>query len=301
MSVNLRHLGYLVAAAENRSITDAALTLKVSQPAISAAIKSMEKEYGYQIFVRSPAQGLTPTSAGKQFIAHAQQMLDDSRDFDQQARGIGQQLSGEVHLGCYFITAPYLLPDIIRSFRENHIDASVTLRETDIAGVIADIKSGATDVAVTYDMYLDNAVTLERLYQVQPHVLLSTKDPLARKKAVSLRDLESRPMLLLDLAVTQDYFLNFFHMHQLQPDVQYRLKSFEMIRSLVGANLGFSFGFLPLSIDETYQGDQVIRKPLLEKLPQPWVCLAYSRQMRPTRLLSVFMQNIRDTLSEKPG
>jgi len=298
MSLNLRHLSYLVAAAENRSITDAASSLKVSQPAISAAIKSLEGEYGYQIFVRSPAQGLTPTSAGKQFIAHAQQMLDNSRDFDQQARGVGQRLSGEVQVGCYFITAPFLLPEIIGKFSMQHDDARVTLHETDLTGVIADLKSGTTDVAVTYDMYLDNAVTLERLYQVKPHVLLSTKDPLARKKAISLRDLESRPMLLLDLAVTQDYFLNFFHMHQLQPDVQYRLKSFEMIRSLVGANLGFSFGFLPLSIDQTWQGDKVVRKPLLEKVPHPWVCLAYSRQMRPTRLLDVFIQTIRDTLSK---
>jgi len=297
MSINLRHLNYLVTAAEHRSITDAAQTLGVSQPAISAAIKSLEAEYGYLIFVRSPAQGLAPTSAGKLFIARAQQMLDDLGDFDQQARGISQQLAGEIHMGCYFITAPFLLPNIVSRFCQDHSEAQITLHETDLAGVITDIKSGVTDVAVTYDMYLDNAVTLERLYRVKPHVLLSAKDPLARKRAVSLKDLEAKPMLLLDLAVTQEYFLNFFHMHKLQPDVRYRLKNFEMIRSLVGANLGFSFGFLPLSVDESYQGDQVVRKPLMEQLPEPAVCLAYSRQMQPTRILSVFMQSIRDTLS----
>jgi len=297
MLVNLRHLQYLVAAAEHRSITDAAQILGVSQPAVSAAIKSLENEYGYLIFVRSPAQGLAPTSAGKLFVARAQQMLDDLRNFDQQARGISQQLSGEVHLGCYFITAPFLLPNILSNFRSDHSEAQITLHETDLVRVITDLKSGVTDVAVTYDMYLDNAVTLERLYRVKPHVLLSAKDPLARKKAVSLRDLETKPMLLLDLAVTQDYFLNFFHMHKLQPDVRYRLKSFEMIRSLVGANLGFSFGFLPLLVDETYQGDSVVRKPLVEQVPEPSVCVAYLRQMQPTRLLKVFVQNIRDTLS----
>lgn len=296
MSINLRHLSYLVVAAEQRSITSAATSLGVSQPAISAAIKSLEDEFGYLIFVRSPAQGLTLTSAGKLFVAHAQQLLEGTREFDQQARGIGQELSGEVQVGCYYITAPYLLPTVLSQFHSKHADAQITLHETDVTGVISDLKSGVTDLAITYDMYLDNAVVLERLFRVHPHVLLASSDPLADLDSVSLELLVDKPMLLLDLAVTQDYFLNFFHAHQLQPNVQYRLKSFEMIRSLVGAGLGFSFGFLPLSISQTYQGDTLVTKPLKEALPAPWVCLAYLRQMRPTRILNEFMHETRTVL-----
>lgn len=290
-------MSYLVAAAELRSITQAAQSLGVSQPAISSAVKSLEDEFGYSIFVRSSAQGLEPTSAGKTFISRAQQLLEESRAFDQGVRGIGQHLTGEVRVGCYFISAPFLLPAVIQRFQRKHHQAHVSLHETDLAGIITDVKTGATDVAVTYDMYLDNSVVLERLYQVQPHVLLSANDPLAKKKSISLVDLTARPMLLLDLAVTRDYFLNYFLMHNLQPDVQYRLKSFEMVRSLVGAEAGFSFGFLPLASAQTYQGDSLMRKPLKEKVPAPWVCMAYSRQVRPTRILSEFMQITRDVLA----
>ena len=73
--------------------------------------------------------------------------------------------------------------------------------------------------------------------------------------AVEAHDLVDRPMVLLDLPATQDYFLNYFHAHGLIPDVQYRLKSFEMVRTLVGAGAGFSFGFLPLPVTRFVPGE----------------------------------------------
>ena len=296
-SVNLRHLTYLVTAAERGSITDAAVELGVSQPAISAAIKGFEEDYGYLIFIRNPAQGLALTSAGRLFIQQAYHLLESSREFDQQARGLGQEFSGSIQIGCYFITAPYLLPPVVQQFQTNHPKVSLDLHESDLAQVIVNLKNGVTDIAVTYDMYLDAAVTLEKLFPVQPHVIVAADDPLAKQSSLSLHDLVDKPMILLDLPVTQDYFLNFFHAYGLTPNVQYRLKSFEMVRSLVGVGCGFSFGFLPLHNNKTYQGNVMVRIPLKENLPNPWVCLAYSNQLRPTRILQAFMQDTRRVLS----
>ena len=97
----------------------------------------------------------------------------------------------------------------------------------------------------------------EPLFETSPHVIISERDPLAARPTVSLHELVGRPMVLLDLPATQDYFLNYFHAHGLAPDVQYRLKSFEMVRTLVGAGAGFSFGFLPLPVTRSYQGNML--------------------------------------------
>ena len=103
----------------------------------------------------------------------------------------------------------------------------------------------------------------------------------------------------LDLPATQDYFLNYFHVHGLQPDVQYRLKSFEMVRTLVGAGIGFSFGFLPLPVTRSYQGNLLLRRPLRESVPGPNVCLAFLEDMVPTRGLEVFMNTARTALNSR--
>ena len=142
-------------------------------------------------------------------------------------------------------------------------------------------------------------MTFEPLFGTRPHVIISERDPLAAKPVVSLRDLVDRPMALLDLPATQDYFLNYFHSNGLVPNVQYRLKSFEMVRTLVGAGIGFSFGFLPLPVTRSYQGNLLVRRPLEEPVPGPNVCLAFLEDMLPTRGQDAFMKATRATLNAR--
>ena len=97
----------------------------------------------------------------------------------------------------------------------------------------------------------------------------------------------------------QDYFLNYFHANGLIPDVQYRLKSFEMVRTLVGAGAGFSFGFLPLPVTRSYQGNVLLRRPLQEPVPGPKVCLALPKSALPTRSLETFMAAARAALNAR--
>lgn len=299
MTVNLKHLAYVVTAADLGSITRAGAALEVSPPAISAAIKGFEKRYGYRLFVRNPARGLALTSPGRSFIAQARRLLEAERGFDNRAQGIGQQLTGELHVGGYFITAPFLLGRVVRRLASRHPALKVTLHEGDLIQVVRDLKAGHTDVAVTYDIYLDGGVAFEPLFGTSPHVIISERDPLAAKSVLSLRDLVDKPMVLLDLPATQDYFLNYFHAHGLVPDVQYRLKSFEMVRTLVGAGSGFSFGFLPLPVTRSYQGNLLLRRPLEEPVRGPNVCLAFLEDMLPTRGQEAFMKAARAALNSR--
>lgn len=299
MTVNLKHLAYVVTAADLGSITKAGAALEVSPPAISAAIKGFEKHYGYRLFVRNPARGLAVTSPGRTFVAHARRLLEAERGFDNRAQGIGQELVGELHVGCYFITAPFLLGQVVRRLATRHPNLKLTMHEGDLIEVVRNLKAGDTDIAVTYDIYLDGGVEFEPLFETSPHVILSERDPLADRPTLSLHDLVDRPMVLLDLPATQDYFLNYFHAHGLVPDVQYRLKSFEMVRTLVGAGAGFSFGFLPLPVDRSYQGNPVLRRPLVEPVRGPKVCLAILKSAFPTRSLEAFMAAARAVLNSR--
>ena len=298
MIENLRHLTYVLAAADRGSITEAASELGVSQPTVSAAIKSFEERFGYRLFVRNPARGLSVTPQGRVFVKQARHLLQVAHDFDRDAMGLGQDLAGEIQVGCYFITAPFIMPPILAALAAKYPSIGFNLREGDLVEVVDDLKNGVTDVALTYDTYADSGIEFEGLFQTPPHVLLSANDPLAEHEAVSLHDLVEKPMVLLNLPVSRELFLNFFRMHGLQPRIRFRPKSFEMVRSLVGAGFGFSFAFLRLKSEQSYQGNPLVRRRIIEKLPPSRICLAVPRHSRATRITDAFTEVCREIYHE---
>ena len=93
VTITLKHLAYVVTAADLGSITRADAALEVSPPAVSTAIKGFEKHYGYRLFVRNPARGPALTSPGRSFVAQTRRPLKAERGFDNRARGMGQRMN----------------------------------------------------------------------------------------------------------------------------------------------------------------------------------------------------------------
>ena len=108
MRFTLKQLEYFVAAGEAGSITFAAEKVNISQPSVSAAIAHLEAEFGVQLFIRHHAQGLSLTPAGQRFLLEARSLLAHADDLQQSARGLADELSGELDVGC-FITFALLI------------------------------------------------------------------------------------------------------------------------------------------------------------------------------------------------
>src|SRR5712671_6830300 len=96
-SMELRHLRYFIAAAEEENVSRAALKLHVSQPGISRQIRDLEDELGFQLFERS-AKSLRLTEAGKFFLTEARAVLQRAEDAVKAAHAIATG-SGELHIG----------------------------------------------------------------------------------------------------------------------------------------------------------------------------------------------------------
>jgi DNA-binding transcriptional LysR family regulator len=302
MHPNFRHLVYLVAAADHRSISAAAEAIGISQPAISAAIRSVELDIGYRLFLRKPAKGLSLTPAGRQFIRRAKLLLNEARAFEKMSKRIGGPLSREIELGCYFLTAPYVVPPVVRTLSKNHPAIAINLHEHDLPGVIDDLKKGVTEVALTYDMYQDSAIVFRTLFEVHPHVILGANDPLTKQQVVSLKQLVGKQMVLLDLPMSPQYseFEHLFAMYGLTPTIRHRLRNFELVRSMVGAGLGYySFGRLPIQTETTYDGSVLVRRPLQEDVPKSKLCLAYVDDSVPTHVLEIFTDACENTFRNK--
>lgn len=297
MHLNLAHLAYVVAVAKRGSITEASLEVGISQPAISAAISGIEQTYGYKLFVRNRAKGLSPTPVGRNFVSRAQVLLDEASGFHNEVMGLGEQIAGEVQVACYHVIAPYVLPPVVSALAEKYPAVSVRLHEGSLVEVVNTVKEGVADIALTYDMFDDSTVHLEQLLAVRPHVLMAKQHPLAVRNAVSLDDLAQYPFVMLDIPGVREYYQTLFRQRGIQPNVQFRAQSLEMVRSMVGMNLGYSFAMLPIHNSHSYSGDVLVRCPLSHDVQNANLCLVSPKDITAPKLTKVFADICREAIA----
>lgn len=297
MHLNLAHLAYVIAVAKAGSITVASTHIGISQPAISAAIRGIEEAFEYRLFVRNRAKGLSLTPTGRHFVNRAQKLLDEADAFRNDVQGLGDRIAGEVQVACYHVIAPYVLPPVISGLAKQYPAVSVRLHEGSLVDVVNTVKVGTADIALTFDMFDDSTVHLERLLPVRPHVLMSEEHPLAAQKTLSLRDLAEFPFVMLDIPGVREFYQNLFRQHNLQPNVRFRARSLELVRSMVGMNLGYSFSLLPIMTQRSYSGDIIKRCPLSDDVDEAHLCLVSPKDTTRPRKTEVFVEVCRETIA----
>src|ERR1700761_1528028 len=109
--MELRHLRYFVAVAEDENVSRAALKLHVSQPALSRQIRDLEDELGFLLLERS-AKSVRLTAAGRVFLAEARAVLQRADEAVLAARAVATGKRGEIHVGYAPSLTVQILPPI---------------------------------------------------------------------------------------------------------------------------------------------------------------------------------------------
>ncbi|MGA2342152.1 MAG: LysR substrate-binding domain-containing protein [Steroidobacteraceae bacterium] len=169
---------------------------------------------------------------------------------------------GTLALGCFQIFAPYIVPAIVARMTKLDPAFSLSLLEADQRHLLASLRSGEVEVALLYDFYLGEGIRAERLAELVPYVLLPEGHPLADRSALTLEDLASEPLILLDLEPSRDYFLSLFRAHGLAPRIGQRTRSLEMVRGLVGHGLGYGLLATKPANNMSYDGRALVTRPL---------------------------------------
>jgi len=298
MQFTLKHLRYFVAAAERGSVTAAARAIHVSQPSISEAVAHLEDSFDLQLFIRHHAQGLSLTPAGQRFLLEARSLLAHADDLQQSARGLADALAGELDVGCFITFASLLMPGLLGAFAARFPDIKVRLHEDHTEALLASLRSGRFDLAVTYDLNIGADLDFEPLAEVPFHVVLPTRHRLARRPTVSLRDLADQPLVLLSLPQSRDYFLSIFYGLGLQPHVAHETPSFEMVRGLVANGHGYSVMHSRPVSEQALDGMRLVYRPVSEKIRPTQLGLARRKDARPRRMATAFAAFCREFLSD---
>ncbi|WP_206995767.1 LysR family transcriptional regulator [Trinickia mobilis] len=126
--MDLRQLRYFVAVAERGSISVAAQAVHIAQPALTRQMQALEEELGTSLFERT-TRGVSLTDAGKQLLADANRLLDDTAAAKERAQRAGRGEIGQLSIALPVMQslAP-MIADILRNYRREVPGVSLTLR-----------------------------------------------------------------------------------------------------------------------------------------------------------------------------
>jgi DNA-binding transcriptional LysR family regulator len=194
--MELRHLRYFVAVAEEENVSRAALKLHVSQPGISRQIRDLEDEIGFQLFERS-AKSVRLTAAGSVFLTEARAVLQRATEAVEKARAADGAGSGEINIGYAPSLTVQILPPALRKFQDEFPKVRVALHDLSTEEMLAQIGDGKLQVALTVkpSAKLLRGLQFEELARYGMRVAVAPKHPLAKSKSVSLEQIAREPLI----------------------------------------------------------------------------------------------------------
>ncbi|AET93723.1 LysR family transcriptional regulator (plasmid) [Burkholderia sp. KK1] len=240
--MELRHLRYFVAVAEERNFTRAAERLHIAQPPLSRQIQQLEETLGVQLFERN-SRPLKLTETGKFFYSHAVQLLAQTAELESMTRRVGN-IERSLSVGFVGSTLYGMLPKIIRRFRDENATVELSLHEMSTMDQIRALKDGRIDVGFGRIRHEDANIRRVILREEKLIVALPIGHPLSMAKPVlSLRDLINETLIIFPKAPRPSYadqVLAAFQDRALAPRKVYEVRELQIALGLVAAGEGIS-------------------------------------------------------------
>lgn len=194
--MELRHLRYFVAVAEDQNITRAALRLHVSQPPLSRQIRNLEDELGVALFEHH-ANALRLTQAGRVFLKEARLVLQRAERAVQMARAAAGAKWGEIQVGYAPSLTVELLPRALTYFRKLNPAVRVRLHDLSTQDMLRGLRDGKLHAALLVRMPPKALAGLafEELQRLPVSVAVHPAHPLARARGVGLEHVVKEPLI----------------------------------------------------------------------------------------------------------
>jgi DNA-binding transcriptional LysR family regulator len=240
--IELRHLRYFVAVAEELHFGRAAQRLHLAQPPLSQQIRKLEDLLGYALFART-SRSVNLTQAGKALLQRAQRTLRNvQRDIDE-TRSIGRGDVGSLHVG--FIGSAMLttLPSILRSYRTAYPQVRLHLHESFTSMVIDGLENGTLDAGILRDADPVEGFEVITILS-EPFVgVLPATHPVAKQKSLSISSLRDDPFVYYPRSAgTRAYEkpLTLCEEHGFRPQIVQEASHWLTILRLIAAGQGVS-------------------------------------------------------------
>ena len=182
--IELRHLRYFVAVAEELHFGRAALRLNLAQPPLSQQIQKLEHIVGARLFLRT-SRSVKLTLAGEEMLVSAKRTLRNMQRDLEQARSIGRGEVGSLHVG--FVGSGMLttLPGIFKAYSEIYPQVRLHLHESFTARVMEGMEDGTLDAGILRDGDVRKGLKVSTIHTENFLAVLPASHGLAGRKSIS--------------------------------------------------------------------------------------------------------------------
>jgi DNA-binding transcriptional LysR family regulator len=260
--MDVRNLGAFVEVVRRGGFSRAGETLHLTQSAVSKAVKAIEEELGQPLLVRL-GRRVTLTDAGRVVFDRAQAVLSMLHSIEEEVAEVGAVRRGHLRLGIPPMVGGAFFPPVLGDFRTAYPGVVLDLREVGARSVEALVLDGEIEAGATV-LPTDRSV-----FEVVPlmrdvlRAVVHPRSPLARRRSVTLRDLERVPFVLYreDFAL-HGHILDACRREGFTPKVASESSQWDFMAAMVAADVGVAL--LPRTICRRLDSAQVKVLPLVE-------------------------------------
>lgn len=262
--MTLTQLEYFVTVVKTNSITKAAKKLFVSQPAVSSAIKELEKEFNTVLFVRYNNQ-IVLTDEGHHLYKLAVNLLQNSSNLYEDMKNYVKK-SSVLKIGVPPMLGSFIVPSLVQDYSKTNQNIEVQLIELGSVANQQAILNGEISCGFTikYHNNIDDDIDYISVADTSLLFAINKSHPLAKKEQISIEDIKNTPLILMKEDCLQSSLIQSeFEKKGLVPNIKIRTNQLYTIKELLsGNNLG---AFLFTQVFK-YDSDNIKTIPLAEPL-----------------------------------
>jgi DNA-binding transcriptional LysR family regulator len=240
--MDFEQLRTFLEVSRQKSFSRAAEKLLLTQPAISAQIRTLEQEVGAQLFDRVGGK-VTFTAAGRVFEPFAEHCLECHSHILLAVAEMQRSPRGEISISANEATSLYVLPHVFATFKQQHSRVALSIVRAERIRTLESVLNREVDFGVVALPVKDPRVMVELIHKDELVLVASPKHALANRSSVRLEEVAQFPLLLPKHGRQREQIDHLFHARDLNPKVAMELDSSELLKRFVSAGLGM--GFLP--------------------------------------------------------
>jgi LysR family transcriptional regulator, cyn operon transcriptional activator len=194
--MELRHLRYFLAVAENCHFRNAAEELLVSQPTLSQQIKDMEAELGSALFERV-GRRVRLTQAGETYREYARRALNVLEEGQAVLHEYNELLRGSLTVGVVQTVNAYLTPPVVAKFVSDIPSVFLSVEELPADEIADGVLAGTLDLGISFEPSVGREFDVQPLFSEEFVLVVDVNHHLAARKRVRMEELGDVPLALL--------------------------------------------------------------------------------------------------------
>ena len=257
--MELRHIRYFLAVAEEGSFTKASQKLNIAQPPLSRQIRDLEEELDTQLFERK-ARGLSLTESGERFLLYASRIRQLADQSFEDIKEMNEGLTGTLYLATIEGHAPSLFAGWIAEFKKRFPLVEYELWNGNSDDVVKRIQSGLSDIAVITSPYDEEGLDGKVIYKEPWVAMIPSTHPLAaeKKDSIELERLAPYELIIPSRQSRKQEIENWFTPTGKEPKIFCRIA--HMLNAYELTAKGVGIAIYPASAARYVSDDVVIKR-----------------------------------------